>query len=301
MSVLRASPTSPVRRSLLAAALAACALSASAFAAPFASERITVTTQGTGSDVVLIPGMGSSPRVWAELMAAVPGHRYHLVKVNGFAGAPKSGNGAGAVVAPVAEEVARYMAASGLKPTPVIGHSMGGTVTLMLAARHPEAVSRLMVVDMIPFLGQLFGPPGTTAQSIKPTADAILARMQAATPEARSASSTAMIKSMVNTEAMRAGALDDSLTSDQDVVARVYHELIVTDLAPELGAIKAPATVLFVTPPSVPLTEAQMTAVYQGAYASLKGAQIKYIPASAHFIMWDQPARFQAEVKAFLD
>ena len=301
MPVLSPSITSPVRRTLFAAVLAACAWSGSAFAAPFASDRITVTTQGTGSDVVLIPGMASSPRVWAELMAAVPGHRYHLVKVNGFAGAPKRGNSAGNVVAPVAEEVARYMAQSGLKKTPVIGHSMGGSVTLMLAARHPDAVGKIMVVDMVPFLGQLFGPPGTTAQSVKPTADAIFARMQAASPEARRTSSAAMIKSMVNTESMRAGALEDTLTSDQDVVARVYQELIVTDLGPELGAIKAPATVLFVTPAGMPITEAQMTATYQGAYAALKGVQLKYIPGSAHFIMWDQPARFQAEVKAFLD
>jgi pimeloyl-ACP methyl ester carboxylesterase len=27
---------------------------------------------------------------------------------------------------------------------------------------------------------------------------------------------------------------------------------------------------------------------------------LKRVPDSAHFIMWDQPARFQAEVKEFL-
>jgi pimeloyl-ACP methyl ester carboxylesterase len=302
MSMSSPFSVSPVRRALIAALLvAACAVSGAAGAAEFKSDRITVTTQGSGSDVVLVPGMASSPRVWTELMAAIPGHRYHLVKVNGFAGAPTAGNGSGLVVSAVAEEVARYMGESNLKKVPVIGHSMGGTVTLMVAARHPESVQKLMVVDMVPFLGQLFGPPGTTAQSIKPVADGILARMQAATPDARTKGNVAMIASMVKTEGKRAGALDDAQTSDPDVVARVYNELIVTDLGPELGGIKAPATILFVTPAGVPMTDAQMTKVYEDAYAPLKGAKVKHIANSAHFIMWDQPAAFQAEVKAFLN
>jgi pimeloyl-ACP methyl ester carboxylesterase len=36
---------------------------------------------------------------------------------------------------------------------------MGGAIGLMLAARHPEALSRLMVVDILPFMGAMFGPP----------------------------------------------------------------------------------------------------------------------------------------------
>ncbi len=47
--------------------------------ASFSSERISVKTQGAGGDVILIPGLNSSPRVWAEMIAAVPGYRYHLL------------------------------------------------------------------------------------------------------------------------------------------------------------------------------------------------------------------------------
>ena len=36
------------------------------------------------------------------------------------------------------------------------------------------------------------------------------------------------------------------------------------------------------------------------SFGALKGVKLKRIPDSAHFIMWDQPAAFQAEVKAFL-
>jgi pimeloyl-ACP methyl ester carboxylesterase len=286
-----------LRASLFVAAAAALA---PAYAADGKFERISVTTEGEGSDVILIPGLNSSPRVWHEMVRAVPGHRYHLVQVAGFAGQARGGNTEGAVSAPVAEEIARYIAASGLDKPAVIGHSMGGTIGMMLAARHPEALSRLMVVDMFPFLGAMFGPPGTTAQSVKPMADSLMTQMRAADPAARQARSVTTINSMIDTVAMRPGAIDDSLKSDPDVSSRAYHELIVTDLTPELGMISAPTTVLYVAPKGRGVTDAKMDDWYKAAYAPLKGVTLKRIPSSAHFIMWDQSEQFQSEVKQFL-
>jgi pimeloyl-ACP methyl ester carboxylesterase len=106
------------------AVLALFSASVPAFAAPFASSRITVRTEGSGPDVVLVPGLNSSPRVWAEMVKAVPGYRYHLVQVSGFAGQPKDGNAEGPVAAPVAEEIDRYIKEAGLTRPAVIGHSM---------------------------------------------------------------------------------------------------------------------------------------------------------------------------------
>jgi pimeloyl-ACP methyl ester carboxylesterase len=289
------------RRNLMVALFALMSASVGpALAADFKSDRISVTTVGSGDDVILIPGLNSSPRVWAEMTKALPGHRYHLVHLSGFAGRDKGGTVEGAVSAPVAEEIARYIAVAKLKSPAVIGHSMGGTIGLMLAARHPQAISKLMVVDMLPFMGAMFGPPGTTAQSVKPTADAILTQMKAANPAARRSQAEAVINSMVNTEAKRPGAIEDSMTSDLDVSARAFHELIVTDLGSELPKIVVPTTVLYVTPKGTPLTDAEIDGLYLMTYAPLKGARLKRIPESAHFFMWDQPERFQSEVNAFL-
>ncbi|MES2900822.1 MAG: alpha/beta hydrolase [Pseudomonadota bacterium] len=270
-----------------------------AYAADFKSDRISITSEGAGKDVILIPGMGSSPRVWRELVNAIPGYRYHLVQVHGFAGVAPGANTQGTVAAPVAEEIARYIATHKLDKPAVIGHSMGGTMGIMLAGRHPNAVSKLMVVDMMPFLGALFGPPGSTPESVKPIADGMLAQMRAADPAARQARATATIAGMVDNAAMRPAALEDSLKSDQDVTARSFHELIVTDLTPELKKINVPTRVLYVVPKG-PYTEAQIDAGYQAAYAPLKGVTLRRVPSSAHFIMWDQSEQFQAEVRNFL-
>jgi pimeloyl-ACP methyl ester carboxylesterase len=160
---------------LLALALvplaSACATTPSASsAAAFSSERIGVEVRGSGPDVVLIPGLSSSPQAWESTIAAMPGYRYHLVHVAAFAGRPAGANRSGAVVAPVAEEIARYIAAARLERPALVGHSLGGTLAMMVAARHPQSVSRVMVVDMMPFMGAMFGAPGATPGSVEPIA-----------------------------------------------------------------------------------------------------------------------------------
>lgn len=275
-------------------------LPAPAAAKDFASTRITVTVEGKGKDVILIPGLTSSPRVWKEMIAAVPGYRWHKVLVHGFAGTDKGGNSEGDVAAPVAEEIARYIAEQKLGPVAVIGHSMGGSIGMMLSARHPASVSKLMVVDMFPFMGAMFGGPNATPETLKPIADGIMTSMRTTPADAYAKRLEQTIASMVATESMRAGALEDSMKSDRDVAARSYGELIMTNLVPELPKITAKTLVLYVTPKGAPVTDVQMDGYYQMSYASLKGVVLKRVPDAAHFIMWDNAPYFQNEVKTFL-
>lgn len=285
---------------MLTMLLAAALLPAPATAKGFASNRIVVTVEGRGPDVILIPGLSSSPRVWAEMIAATPGYRYHKVQLRGFAGLDKGGNTEGDVAAPAAEEIARYIAENKLGKVAVIGHSMGGTMAMMLAARHPDQVGKLMVVDMLPFLGAMFGGPQATPATLKPIADQIMTGMRTTPQDAYAKQLEGTIASMVATEAMRAPALDDAIKSDRDVSARAYGELVLTNLMPELGRITAPTTVLYVTPKGAPVTDAQMDGFYQASFAAIKGARLVRVPASAHFIMWDNAPFFQAQVKGFL-
>ncbi|NED92151.1 alpha/beta hydrolase, partial [Streptomyces sp. SID11233] len=46
-----------------------------------------------------------------------------------------------------ADFLARAMEAAGVRGADVIGHSMGGTIAVLLAARHPHLVGRLVLVD----------------------------------------------------------------------------------------------------------------------------------------------------------
>lgn len=130
--------------------------------AAFESGRLHVRVDGEGPrDIILIPGLSSSPEVWDSTVAHLgAGWKVHRIHVQGFAGAPAKANAEGDVAAPVAEEIARYIRENGLSKPVVVGHSMGGTMGMMLAARHPDLVGKLMVVDMVPFMGAMFGAPG---------------------------------------------------------------------------------------------------------------------------------------------
>src|SRR5690349_3953604 len=138
------------RRLLLAFVAISGLAAAPAGAAPFKPSRISVSVRGSGPDVILIPGLSASRGVWNGTVAAVPGYRYHLVQVAGFAGTPAAGNSSGPVAAPVADEIAAYIAANRLGRPAIVGHSMGGSIAMMIGARHPEVAGRVMVVDMLP-------------------------------------------------------------------------------------------------------------------------------------------------------
>lgn len=266
----------------------------------FVSDRIGVTVTGSGPDVVLIPGLSSHPDVWQSTTAALPGYRYHLIHVSGFGGRPAGANATGPVLAPVAEEIARYIREARLDRPAIVGHSMGGSWAMMVAGRHPELASRVMVVDMMPFLGAMFGGPTATAESLRPVAEQIRNGIATTTGEARQRQIEQTIATMVKTESLRAGPVSQSLASDPAASGQGFYDLITTDLRPDLANIRVPLTVLYVLPAGAPLTAEQMDGFYRASFAGAPQAVLKRIPDSYHFIMFDQPEVFQSELRTFL-
>lgn len=275
---------------LLAAALGLASVGAAApapapsatAAKPFAPTRFSVVVQGTGPDVILIPGLTASRDVWKGAVAAVPGYRYHLVQVAGFANTPARGNAQGNVVAPLAEEVARYISSKGLRRPAIVGHSMGGTVAMLVASRHPSLPGKVMVVDMLP---QPAGILGGDAAGMRGLADSL--RDLSASPGGRR-----LVESAIRLFGNPEGG------ADPDVTARATHELALMDLTPQLPRIAAPLTVVYAS--LDPSRRAADDGRYRLAYAPKRGAKLVRIDNSGHMIMYDQPARFRAELKSFL-
>jgi pimeloyl-ACP methyl ester carboxylesterase len=288
-------------------AILTCAMLASTDVAPaqqtsaFASDRISVITRGTGPDIILIPGLSVHRDVWGDGIETLDDrYRLHLVQVNGFAGVPAGANAEGPVAAPVAEEIVRYIRESRLNRPAVIGHSMGGTIGMMVAARHPALVGRVMVIDMVPYMGTLFGPPNSTPESIRGAADQFRAHIIAEDPNAPNGMLRQMFSAMTRVEAMRPVLLQHLAASDRRTVGNAFHELIVTDVRPELARINAPLTVLYVRAVDAAVSGEQFDAGLASLYANATTARLIRIDESNHFIQLDQPARFVAEVDAFM-
>ena len=267
----------------------------------FLSDRVSIAVRGSGPDIILIPGMASSREIWEDVAARLAGkYRLHLVQVRGFAGMPARGNATGPVSAPVAEELARYIRERKLQRPAVIGHSMGGTIGMMLAARHPELVGRLMVEDMPPFGGLMFG---STPESVRPLADQTRDSLLAQHARGQPGMLEQMYPTMTRVEAWKPRLMQGLRDSHRPTVVNAFHELIVTDLRPELEKITAPVTVLYVVPetsPTQPMTAEQYEAMLRGSYANLRNARIIRIDDAKHFIHFDQLERFLTEVDLFL-
>lgn len=288
-----------MHRRLIVAALI---LAACATTRPFVSDRISVAARGSGPDVILIPGLtGHGGEVWGGVAETLDDrYRLHVVQVNGFGGVAAGANADGPVSAPVAEEIARYIREAGLERPAVIGHSMGGSIGMMLAARHPDLVGRLMVVDMMPFMGAMFGPAGSTPEGLRGIADQTRAQILAS--DLGTGFMAQMFQGMTLKTDMQETLMRHLRESDRRTVANAFHELIVTDLRPELARIAVPVTVLYVHPANtpMPISPEQFDAAMTGLYAGVPNKRLVKIDDSRHFIHWDQPARFTAEVDAFM-
>ena len=276
------------RRLSLPVAAVLALVAAPAAAAPFKPSRISVAVRGSGPDVILIPGLSASRGIWNGTVAAVPGYRYHLVQVAGFAGTPAAGNASGRVAGPVADEIARYIAAHRLGRPAIVGHSMGGSIAMMIGARHPEAAGRIMVVDMLPSPARPFGVP---AAAVKPLAKLIGGEMAGADRFRRDLK--ALVGRFGNSDWLES-------RSDAGVVGRSLEELLSTDLGRELPSIRAPLTVVYACSARLRYACGPVSRAYASAYSRRSGTKLVRIDRSGHTIMWDQPAAFQSALRTFL-
>jgi pimeloyl-ACP methyl ester carboxylesterase len=128
--------------------------SAQAFAFPAFSVRaiatngvtIHVRSGGSGPAVVLLHGYGETGDMWAPL--AVDLARDHTVIVPDLRGLGLSSKPSGGFDKKTqAEDVDGVVTALGVRQADVVAHDIGNMVAFQFAARHPERVRRLVLID----------------------------------------------------------------------------------------------------------------------------------------------------------
>jgi pimeloyl-ACP methyl ester carboxylesterase len=263
------------------------------------ADRITVTVKGQGPDVVLIPGLTSSSAVWDATALHLEGHyRLHIVQIDGFAGTPARANAQGPVVQPSLDALDAYIKSNHLGTPKIIGHSLGGTMGMLLALQHPEDVGSLMVVDALPFTGFIVG--ATDLASAQRIAGKIRDNTLKESQEDYANGEESFIRKLVKSPEGRKLATEWAVASDKAVVAQADYDDLTTDLRPKLGEIKAPVTVLYPWDESSSYTQPETDTFYSQNYATLPNKRMVRIDGAYHFIMLDQPEKFLEQVDAFL-
>ena len=269
---------------------------------PFAPTRFAITDAGTPGkpDVVLIPGLGSSKSVWdAEVKLLAPNYRLHVVQIAGFAGAPAGPNATGVILPAIVDELHAYISANKMQPV-VIGHSLGGLITLMLAKKDPADVRKMIIVDTLPYYAVMF-KPDATVETMKPQADVLRAQMIAAPADQFALMQTTVVAQLVKNEDGRKLVAAADNASDRAAFANAMYDDLQTDLRGDLASIKTQMLLLYPYDSTLQGPDpAAVDAMYKNAYAAKPAVTFTRIDDSRHFIMYDQPANLDTAFEAFL-
>lgn len=131
---------------------------------------------GSGHPLLLLTGLGGSRLGWWKQIEPFS-RKFRVINMdNRDAGDSALGTGAYGI-ADMAEDTAGVIQNLKLKPTHVVGISMGGMIAQELAIRHPESVDRLVLVSTT--------AGGASNVSPRPEIAALLARSPGEDPEAR--------------------------------------------------------------------------------------------------------------------
>ena len=110
---------------------------------------IHYTVEGNGPDVVFVHGWGASRRMWDHVTPAMKEHfRCWSLDLPGCGDSDKPVDHWYSI--PNFTALVRgFMVGHGLKQVRLVGHSMGGMISLNLAARHPELVRQLVAINPV--------------------------------------------------------------------------------------------------------------------------------------------------------
>jgi pimeloyl-ACP methyl ester carboxylesterase len=223
-----------------------------------------------GEPVVLLHGLSGSSRWWQRNLPALAArHRLLVPDVIGFGRSRHAGPLPG--VPALAAALADWIDATGAESVHLVGHSMGGHLALHIAARHPERVRRLALVDAAGI------PRPLTPRHALRFAWEVAPPRRWGDPR---------FLPVIAADAWTAGAI---------TVMRGLLHVLRDDVRPLLPAITAPTLIVWGERDSViPLEHGRL--LREG----IAGARLLVLKGAYHNPMVDRAADFDAAVLAFL-
>ncbi len=256
---------------------------------------INVQVTGHGRAVILIPGLATPGAIWDGTVKHLQDrYQCHVVSIAGFGGMPavKTNN----LLDDARDQIIAYARTQKLEKPTIVGHSLGGTLALMIGEKAPDLPGDIVSVDGLPFLAGVMLPGVTDLESAKKGAAAMEAQMKGQTPEQRAAfQKNVSIPSMVTKpdDVERVYAMCSK--SDGATVAEAMNELLTRDYRPELGKIKCPVLVMgALAQISKYAPKETLEANYKNQFKNAPQTRFKFFENARHFIMIDDPAGFAA-------
>lgn len=265
-------------------------------------EALDIKTEGKGAAVIFIPGLNSSASVFNETCAAIKSnHQCHLVQLPGFAGLAPVATADQDFLISMRDRIEHYVQTKKLKKISLIGHSLGGTLSLMIAQHSPDLVTKVVILDALPFYSAIQNST-TTAELMKPQAEQMRSMMLSQPREDYLKYGAQNLMGMSNNPE-RIPLLTEWLkTSDSSTTANAMYSMMVTDLRKPIATIKAQTLVLgaWAAYKAYGATKESTKAIFTTQYAELKNVDIRMSETGYHFLMWDDAIWVNQQISEFL-
>ncbi|GGY76666.1 alpha/beta hydrolase [Cellvibrio zantedeschiae] len=265
-------------------------------------EGLDAKVEGKGAAVVFIPGLNSGASVFNDTCNAIKAtNQCHLLQLPGFAGlAPLPANDKDFLIN-MRDRVEHYLQTKKLKKVSLVGHSLGGTLSLMIAQHSPDLISKVVIVDALPFYSAIQNP-AATAELMKPQAEQMRSMMLNQPREDYLKYGAQNLMGMSNNPERLPLLTEWLKTSDSATTANAMYSMMVTDLRKPIADIKAPTLVLgaWAAYKSFGATKESTKAIFTTQYAELKNVDVRMSEAGYHFLMWDDATWVNQQIKDFL-
>jgi pimeloyl-ACP methyl ester carboxylesterase len=185
--------------------------------------------------------------------------------------------------------VDQFMEQLGIVRAPLVGHSMGGTVSLSVAIKYPDRVSKVVVVGS-PIIGSSLAPLLKLA-GYRPIAFMLFNMMGVFRAGMR------VYSPYICRDPRFPDMMDNDLSrTTVESFLRSIASLRRTNLIPSLSQVKVPTMGMY-GDRDVIVHPRQWMPLQSG----VSQAVIERFPTCGHFLMLEEPALFSQKLKAFLD
>lgn len=267
-----------------------------------ATPSFKVDKIGKGKQhMILIPGLTCPGEVWTETVARYQNkYTLHVISLPGFAGTPAIETNE--YLKTMRDELIAYIKDNKLKKPILVGHSLGGFLSLWISAVEPDLVGPNFIVDALPFFPAI-QDPSATVESMKPMATSMRNMMKDATPEQVKQSQQYYLSTMATAPDKLELIGKWGIESHAPTVAQAMYEMQTIDLRNDVASIKVPVTVLgaWIAYKNYGVTHESTLKNFSDQYQHVKKANIQLTDTAKHFIMYDDPQWFFEKMDTFLE
>ncbi|RIW13341.1 alpha/beta hydrolase [Algoriphagus lacus] len=264
------------------------------------SQELNVKVSGKGPKIIFIPGLASSGEVWDQAVTQLSkNYECHVITLPGFGTNPPTEIQDG-FFKTMEGLISDYIVTQNEQVT-LIGHSLGGFISLKLSRSHPKQIKRTIIVDSYPFYSAALNPSATEESMAGMATQA--KEMMISQSEEQYQTQQKMTMAMMTTSSEKIPILVDwSMQSDRATIAQAFYELMTSDFRDELADVNTPILVLgaWASGKDYGMTEESVKQAFSNQYKLAKNVQIRMAPTAYHFIMWDNPDWFLENVTEFL-